>query len=73
MSQPNKGGPKKFNFGFPTKKVDKPGEKSAPVVQEDIKRKATDNTIEESVKKPRSNAFIDDDEDELLASAGIGK
>lgn len=59
--QQNKAGPKKFNFGFPTKK--KP---------EEVKRKATTSLSEEPVKKPRSNPLIDD-EDDLLAFAGISK
>lgn len=62
MSLQNKGGPKKFSFGFPSKKVS----------TEPVKRKATETLVEEAAKKARSVAAFDD-EDELLASAGIGK
>jgi ATP-dependent RNA helicase DDX42 len=68
----NKGGPKKFQFGFPSKKTStttKATEK--PLVTE--KRKASEVLSDEAVKKPRSANLILDDEDEFLASAGIGK
>jgi hypothetical protein len=72
MSQPNKGEPKKFKFGFPSKKAAAKPEQKPVATLEDLKRKAAD-PVEESVKKPRSStAFFADDEDELLASAGIG-
>lgn len=65
MSLQNKGGPKKFNFGFPTKK---PVQKD-----EEIKRKPVEVLDKATVKKSRpSTLFVADDEDELLASAGIG-
>ncbi|KAG2213841.1 hypothetical protein INT47_001110 [Mucor saturninus] len=62
MSLQNKGGPKKFSFGFPSKKVSS----EAP------KRKAQETLVEDASKKSRSVATFDD-EDELLASAGIAK
>lgn len=59
----NKGGPKKFSFGFPSKKTSKP---------EEEKRKAVEPPVEKPAKKTRTVDFVADDEDELLASAGIG-
>lgn len=61
MSLQNKGGPKKFSFGFPSKKAS----------TEPPKRKAQEQLVD-ATKKSRSLATFDD-EDELLASAGIGK
>jgi predicted flap endonuclease-1-like 5' DNA nuclease len=58
------GGPKKFSFGFPSKKVTKP---------EEVKRKVMETPTEEPKKKQRSLNFVADDEDDLLAIAGIGK
>lgn len=59
------GGPKKFTFGFPSKKLK----------DQEPKRKADETSVETTAKKSRSNnkPFVADDEDELLASAGIGK
>ena len=59
----NKGGAKKFSFGFPSKK--------APAVEETKRKAATEEPS--SNKKPRSVGFVADDEDDFLASAGIGK
>ncbi|KAI8360852.1 P-loop containing nucleoside triphosphate hydrolase protein [Choanephora cucurbitarum] len=55
-----KGGPKKFNFGFPSKKTTK---------EDPLKRKTTETS--EEPKKRQRPTFIDDDQDELLAIAGI--
>lgn len=54
--------PKKFNFGFPSKKK----------TEESAKRKASPTLSEEPVKKPRPKVLLDD-EDDLLAIAGIRK
>lgn len=66
----NKGGAKKFQFGFPSKKS-AASTSDAPV---EAKRKAPESSIQnkETVKRPRA-FVVDDDQDELLASAGIGK
>lgn len=73
----NKGGAKKFQFGFPSKKStapasDKPAASNTAV---DVKRKAPESATQQDkgiVKKPRA-LVVDDDEDEFLASAGIGE
>lgn len=59
------GGPKKFTFGFPSKKQK----------DQEPKRKADETPVETTIKKSKSDnkPFVADDEDELLASAGIGK
>lgn len=67
MSLQNKGGLKKFSFGFPSKKAT-----TKPEQVEQVKRKANESVVEELAKKARSVAAFND-EDELLASAGIGK
>lgn len=70
----NKGGPKKFQFGFPSKKQAATTTLEKPTASEttiENKRKA-EFKEKETVKKPRA-LVVDDDEDEFLASAGIGK
>lgn len=52
--------PKKFNFGFPSKKN--------PKTPEETKRKTT-----ESVEGPNKKTKSIEDEDDLFAIAGLGK
>lgn len=69
----NKGGPKKFQFGFPSKKLTATSTQAIDKTLPTEKRKATDGLSNEIPKKPRSTNLVLDDEDEFLASAGIGK
>lgn len=66
----NKGGTRKFQFGFPSKKSIA-STSDTPV---DAKRKAPESAAQDkdTVKRPRA-LVVDDDEDEFLASAGISK
>jgi hypothetical protein len=69
----NKGGPKKFQFGFPSKKITATPSKAIEETLSTEKRKATETLSDETPKKLRSTNLTLDDEDEFLASAGIGK